>query len=133
MCPEFFFVNEDNIFFCITQNCFRSLKMLGLCWQMSGFGLKIFHCTWRKYHLFIKWHQHFWIAKHFWRVSENIQRESGNFDCKWRLCYFLSYLTQISRLLKVSCVCPEIYSVCLKFPDWYKFLECVQKFPVCVQ
>ena len=27
---------------------------------------------------------------------------------------FLSYDTKISRLLKVSCVCPEIYGVCLK-------------------
>ena len=28
--------------------------------------------------------------------------------------FFLSYDTKISRLLKVSCVCPEIYDLCLK-------------------
>ena len=28
--------------------------------------------------------------------------------------FFLSYDTKISGLLKVSCLCPDIYSVCLK-------------------
>ena len=31
-----------------------------------------------------------------------------------KVVLFLTYDTKISRLLKVSCVCPEIYSVCKK-------------------
>ena len=64
---------------------------------------------------------------------------------------FLSYDTKISRLLKVSCICPEIYSVCLeifnckkilylfsiiwhnKLPDCLKFLACVWQFQSCAR
>ena len=53
-------------------------------------------------------------------MSGNIQHVSWNSDCTWKLCYFLSYDTKISRLLKASYVCPQIYGVCFNI---FRFVE----------
>ena len=46
--------------------------------------------------------------------------------------YFLSYDRKISRLLKFSCICPEVYGECLKISSFVQNLECIRKFPACV-
>ena len=54
----------------------------------------------------------FQIGTIFWSVSGNFQHVSGNFDCT-KIIYLFSIMTQqISRLLKVSSVCPQVSVIC---------------------
>ena len=98
-------------------------KFLALAWNFV-----IIH---EDYHLSIKWHRNFHIAKHFWCVSGNIQHVYGNSDCIYRFCYF-SPMTQKFHDWFPAWV--RKFMVCVKFfPDWSTFLKSVRKFPACVR
>ena len=108
------------------------LKILGLCRETSGLGLEIFHCTWRKNHLSIKLHQHFWIVisgmcleissmcREIWIVHK---------DC----AIFYPMTEKFLDSIKFPVYFRKFSACVWKFPDLYKFLECVRKFAACVR
>ena len=103
--------------------------MSGNFWLLSGnFSLykKLISCIYQM-------HQSFLIAKHFRHVSGNIQHVSGSSDLHKNWAIFYPMKHKFPDCSKFPAWVRK-FTVCIwKISDWYKLVECVQKFPACVR